>query len=130
MGASMRKIVARTFTLQSDGDEPAAQHPPDSYTDKLLKLIPAESITTYIAINGILKSAATFNPIADWFIFIVIMIGTAFYLKQRESTMSYLQMGISCFAFLAYVLAQGAVFERQIPGYSTIYGAILVPLVV
>lgn len=125
-----RRIIGRTVSLQAEGTSRPAS-PPDEYSARLVKLIPAESIATYTALNGILGASPTnITPILDWFVFLIVLVGTPFYLKKADAQIGRRQLIISCIAFVAFSLAQGAVFQRQWVEYSPMYGALLVPIVV
>jgi hypothetical protein len=101
----------------------------DTYQDRLLKLIPAEVVTTYIFLDGVLRSAPANVPVPvlRWFVFVVLLGSTWFYLNRVENVTARHQLALSTFAFALWVFSLGGPFA-SFQWYSPIYGAILLPL--
>jgi hypothetical protein len=101
----------------------------DTYQDRLLKLIPAEVIATYIFLDGVLRLAPANVPVPmlRWFVFVVLLFGTWFYLSRVENVTKKHQLAISTIAFALWVFYLGGPFA-SFRWYSPIYGAILLPL--
>lgn len=101
----------------------------DTYQDRLLKLIPAEVVATYIFLDGVLRLAPANVPvpILRWFVFVVLLLGTWFYLSRVENVTKTHQLAISTIAFALWVFYLGGPFA-SFRWYSPIYGAVLLPL--
>jgi len=112
--------AASTFPDSSPEAIPAAPPPPpaipptiDTYTDKLLKLIPAESVALYLTLQGIILSGAAESTNLDtwlWFILIVGLIGTALYQWRILKIVKVAQLTVSTAAFGVWVFALGGAF--------------------
>ncbi len=99
----------RTQTLQAMGGGAA---PPDSYTDKIVKLVPADVVAAWLAVTTALKSAKT--PLGTrglWVIFFVGVIFAALWTWKKASapgeTPPYTQTAISTIAFVVWAYATG-----------------------
>ena len=55
---------------------------PDSYLNKMAKLVPAEIIAAFLAIDNLIKSADESYIIFQWVIFGVLLLITPFYIKK------------------------------------------------
>jgi len=102
---------------------------PDEYLSKVLKLIPAEVVSLYIALAGIIVvgGQAVNGEALFWFIFVVCLIGTPLYLMKITKVGDLLQLGISTIAFVVWVFALGGPFAT-VSWYQPIYGALLLPI--
>jgi hypothetical protein len=107
----------------------AAVQVPDEYLTKVLKLIPAEVVSLYVALAGIVGVAGqTVNaPLLFWIVFVVCLVGTPLYLMRIAKVSDTLQIGISTFAFIVWVFALGGPFA-SLGWYQPIYGALLLPI--
>ena len=112
----------------ADVAEPTPQVP-DEYLSKVLKLIPAEVVSLYIALAGIIVvgGQAVNGEALFWFIFVVCLIGTPLYLMKITKVGDLLQLGISTIAFVVWVFALGGPFAT-VSWYQPIYGALLLPI--
>jgi hypothetical protein len=101
----------------------------DNYQDRLLKLIPTEVIATYIAVDGVLKSAPSNVPalLLRWVVFVALLFATWFYLERIENVNKRQQLAISTIAFAVWVFSLGGPFSNY-QWYSSIYGAVLLPI--
>ena len=99
--------------------------PPDEYLGKVLKLIPAEVVSVYVAAIGIMEVAENVNTLTwFWLIFAVCLIAIPLYLWVATKVRDLLQMGISTIAFVVWVFAIGnEVITKTFTGYQTAYGA-------
>lgn len=82
----------------------------DHYKDRLLKFIPAEVISLYVALASMIHASA--QPAgqvstASWFIFYVGLVATPLYLWRVSKVTRLLQLVISTGAFTVWVLAMG-----------------------
>ncbi len=88
----------------------------DEYFDRLIKLIPSESIAAFLAVQGILLSALKSPDQADqlliWLliVFIAIGIGNILYMRDRGVT-SNIQLAILTGAYILWVLSIGGPFR-------------------
>jgi len=101
----------------------------DTYQERLLKYIPTEVVTTYVFLDGVLRSASATFPVAAlrWFVFVVLLFGTWFYLNRVEKVTRRQQLVISTVAFGLWVFSLGGPFAA-FHWYSPVYGAVLLPL--
>jgi len=131
----MREIITekklREMQPKMRAAEVAAPTPqvPDEYLSKVLKLIPAEVVSLYIALAGIIVvgGQAVNGEALFWFIFVVCLIGTPLYLMKITKVGDLLQLGISTIAFVVWVFALGGPFAT-LTWYQPIYGALLLPI--
>ncbi|OGA55625.1 MAG: hypothetical protein A3G81_20305 [Betaproteobacteria bacterium RIFCSPLOWO2_12_FULL_65_14] len=105
----------------------APQEKPDTYRDRLFKYIPAEVVTLYLGLSGVLATAADAPQFLHWVIFFAGLVGTPFYLLTAQNVTSRTQLVISTLAFAVWVFALGGPF-KDLAGYKQIYGAVLLPL--
>jgi hypothetical protein len=112
----------------ADVAEPTPQVP-DEYLSKVLKLIPAEVVSLYIALAGIIVVGGqeVNGEALFWIIFVVCLIGTPLYLMKIAKVGDFLQLGISTIAFVVWVFALGGPFAT-VSWYQPIYGALLLPI--
>src|SRR5262245_5366052 len=70
--------------------------PPDRWSQKLLKYIPAEALSLYLALDGAIKSGSD-NPVPYlWAALAVTLVFNALYLWRIWNVERYTQIGISC----------------------------------
>jgi hypothetical protein len=105
---------------------------PDDYPAKLMKYIPGEVVSLYVALEAVVKTSAT-NPAqahgAYWFIFSVCLIGTPLYLWRLGKVHKSVQLLISTVAFAVWVFALGGPFDGW-AWYEThrLYPALTLPI--
>ncbi len=102
---------------------------PDTYQDRLLKYIPAEVVATYVFLDGVARTGnnGAGAPSLRWFIFLILLLGTWFYLERVQQVRKVQQLIISTIAFAVWVLSLGGPFT-SLGWYSPVYGAVLLPL--
>lgn len=102
---------------------------PDTYKEKLLKLIPAEVVALYVILLGLVNAAGTGVPTVQivWFIFAVGILATILYLWRIDNVEDWSQILISAIAFAVWVFALGGPFET-LSWYNPVYGSILLVL--
>ncbi len=97
------------------GELPIDLQKPDAWYERILKYIPVEAITAYIALDKgtqILTKAGS-NEQVGW-LALALLICVAFnfaYLIRVAEVTSKLQLGVSSLALVAYVYIGGGVFE-------------------
>lgn len=84
----------------------------DVYLEKLLKLIPAESVAVYMTLDGVLRSAVEGDQLRIWLwiVFAVVLVGNVFYLR-RTNVKAPLQYVIMELAFVVWVISLGGPFS-------------------
>jgi len=131
--------VRRTIPL--DGRHAAPAIPPeparpDDYSARLIKLIPAEVVATFVTIDGILRSSSTKPPeLVFWLIFVALIFGTYAHTlwvgKLPPLPKPHLQASLATVSFIVWVYALGGPFVTlPAPWYAPLYGSILLPLYV
>jgi hypothetical protein len=101
----------------------------DSYTDRLLKYIPAEVIALYVTFDSIIRANATqasSNNMIYWIIFFFCFFGTILFLRRMNNVKSVLQIIISLGALTVWVFTLGGPF-KDLSWYEELYGALLLP---
>ncbi len=102
----------------------------DGYLDRLLKYIPAEIVTVYILVQGLVMQldhdSDPFIPIL-WGVFLVFSLLTPLYLWRIQKVTKITQLVISLVAFAVWVFALGGPFTT-FGWYDPIYGEILLPV--
>lgn len=103
----------------------AAQEEPDRFNDRVLKYIPAEVITLYLTVDGVIR-AKSLSPVVSWVVFVLGLLATVLYLHYVAGVTKPLQLGVSAAAFSVWALAIGGPFIH-IAGYDPLYGTIGLP---
>lgn len=123
-------ITQRTISASDPGQlTPKA----DQYFSEIIKLIPADIISVYLAVFNIIKSNNQ-NPgnnhILQLIVFGIFILITPFYLKKIAKIISPKQIVYCTIAFILWVFSLGGPVEGQtISGYSTQFlGAVLLPI--
>jgi len=119
----IREIVT---TKKLNAKKVSSREIPDEFLGKVLKLIPAEVVSIYIAAIGIIEvTESVNNTMMFWIIFVLCFIATPLYLWRLTHVKDTLQLVISTIAFVVWVFAVGNKFITEtITGYQTAYGAI------
>jgi len=101
----------------------------DQYVDRLLKYIPAEIVTLYIFVLGIIQNLRGSGEKEDihWIVFAVFCILTYLYLRKMLHVAKIQQLIISVLAYAVWVFALGGPFALY-GWYNPIYGEILLPI--
>jgi hypothetical protein len=88
----------------------------DAYLERLLKLIPVETVAVYVFIDGILRSALggagnlSKLRIILWIVFAVVAVGNLLYLKTAKIT-AFMQYVVMTAAFVVWILSLGGPFN-------------------
>ena len=102
--------------------------PDDSYRERLLKYIPAETIALFIAVYGItyyLSGSETWYPLMARWILIAGILGSALYLWQVEGVTDLVQLAISTIGFFLWASALGVVTVASLPFYNAFLAGLL-----
>jgi len=84
----------------------------DTYTERLLKFIPAESVAGYLALDGMVRSGTDGDQRRVWLI-VIATFGALFtwiYLERVQAVKKRQQLAISTASFVIWVFAIGGVF--------------------
>jgi hypothetical protein len=104
----------------------------DAYLDRLLKLIPMETVTVYVFIDGILRSALGGEGnksklrIILWIVFAVVAVGNLFYLKKAKVT-AFAQYLVMTAAFIVWIISLGGPFSLY-SWYEPYIGSVVLAL--
>ena len=105
----------QTTQLQAAGGAPAL----DTYFDKVLKYIPADIVAAWVAVSGLVKSAASVpaNTVL-WICFLIGVLLTAVWTWKQTNVAgqptAVKQIIVSTIAFGVWVFALGAPLTRWI----------------
>jgi hypothetical protein len=101
--------------------------PDDSYRERLLKYIPVETITLFIAVYGTtyyISGSETWYPLMARWLLIAGTLGTMLYLWQVEGVTDLVQLAISTIGFVIWVCALGVVTVATLPYYNAVVAAV------
>lgn len=104
--------------------------PPDDYADRLRKYIPTEAVSFWVAVSGMIQSAAEDVPKAGllWLFFVIGLVFTFGWTRRRTNEpgkpTAWTQIWLSCGAFIVWVFATGGPFASWAL-YKPLYGALL-----
>lgn len=113
---------------------PAGDPTPDDFLAKLVKLLPTETVTAYVIIDGALRSVPGQVPLAlFWISFVVLFALTYPYIKRRTAvpglSPATLQTIVTTLGFAVWVFALGGPFAATWPdNYKPYYGTVLLAL--
>lgn len=112
MGRQVVKMAADRGALRGAG---AAEGQGDAFLERLLKLIPAETIAVYLFLQGILQSALA-NQEAQlqvwlWVVSAVLLVGNILYVRRFHNVTDLLQYVILSLAFVVWVVTLGGPFQ-------------------
>ena len=117
----------RTVALQASGGGVQL----DGYFDRVVKYIPADVVGAWVAVSGIIKSAAKDDPNAPnilWIAFAVGVVATGLWVWRQTTTpplpSAKMQIIISVLAFAVWVFALGGPFST-LKFYHDYYGSLL-----
>lgn len=121
-----RRIVSRSL---EDG---TSRDSVDGYQDRLLKYIPADINAAWLALTGIIKSAASVpQTTVLWILFGILLILTPIWVWKQTSESrkpnAVTQIVLSTGAFFVWVFALGDPFT-SLSFYQPVYGSILLIL--
>jgi hypothetical protein len=103
----------------------------DDYKDRLMKYIPAEVVSLYVFLVGLLRTVnePELKAYLGWTVFSVMLIMTPLFLRLVQDVKKKQQLGISTASFAVWAFALGEPFTQlSYPLYHPIYGALLLPI--
>jgi hypothetical protein len=108
----------------------------DTYQGKLAKLLPAEMVAAYMALNGIVNGATELagaeKLITSWVVFGVTLIVTVIYLilqnnkVEPANKMKPWEIALTSMSFVIWALSVGAVLQATFPGWKLVYENLIV----
>lgn len=123
-----RSIISKR-TISALGDTQKE----DPYVSKIIKLIPSDIISVYLAVFNIIKSTnqnAEGNSTLQWIVFFLILLITPFYLKKVAQIKTTKQIIFCTVSFVVWVFSLGGPLDGQnIAGYTAQFlGAVFLPI--
>jgi hypothetical protein len=113
----------QTTTLQATDGGPV-----DTYFDRIIKYIPADIVSAWVAVTGIVKSANGIPTNAVlWICFVVGAVVTLVWTLEQTRVVgtppAWLQAAVSTSAFVIWVFALGDPFS-SLSFYNQVYGSL------
>ena len=125
-----RQIVYReAMRGQSDAAPPSQE----SYNEKLLKLIPAETVAVYLSLQGVVLSSMAEPAQAGrlnawlWAMFALMLVLNALYLRKVQKVTDFKQHAILAGAFVVWVFTMGGPF-KGLSFYEPFMGSLVLTL--
>lgn len=125
-----RSIITKKLLSTLNEEQKSKEDP---YVSKIIKLIPADIISVYLAVFNIIKSSTQNqgnNINLQWIVFILILLITPFYLKKVAKIETLQQIVFCTLSFVVWVFSLGGPLDGvSIGGYTAQFlGAILLPI--
>lgn len=101
----------------------------DGYLERLLKLIPAETVAVYLFLDGVLRSALVSDPTLNtwlWAVFGLIAVGNILYWK-RTGVLDAKQFVVLTVAYGVWIFTIGGPFTA-LSFYKPFMGSVLLGL--
>ena len=135
----MRRIFKGTHTPHPVIEETQPElhsintRPADTYLEQINKLIPAEIVAGFLAIDGLIGRAGTLPTATYWFVFaFLILLCGAYTYKATEFhglPLPITQILATCTAFAVWVVAIGGPFQYyNVSWWSREFGSVLLVL--
>jgi hypothetical protein len=121
-----RKRGAGEPVVEAPAPAAAAAPAPDGYNDRVLKYIPAEVVTLYLSVDGLVRAKQN-SAALSWGLFAFGLLATILYLRFSAGVTKPLQLVVSAVAFCVWAISIGSP-STYIPGYDAVYGAIALPI--
>jgi hypothetical protein len=105
----------------------------DGYLERVLKLIPAETVAVYLFLQGVLQSALDgSNEIGQlqawlWGIFFVLLVGNILYIRRYLDVTDTAQYLIMTLAYVVWVFTIGGPFQ-YLSFYQPFIGSVVLGL--
>jgi hypothetical protein len=122
-----RQVIRRSDAAVRAAGTPGTQ---DEYLDRLLKLIPGETVAAYLFVVGVIQTALKAQPGALglwlWIVFGVIGVGNFFYWKRAKVT-DPAQYVLLTAAYVVWVFTIGGPFATT-GWYQPFMGSVILGL--
>ncbi len=103
----------------------------DAYMERLLKLIPGETVAMYLFLQGVISSGLSGDDnqlqIWLWAIIGLLAFGNIFYLKKYQGVTDFTQILILTLAFFVWILSIGGPFV-YFGWYAPFMGSVILGL--
>jgi len=96
----------------------------NSYYNRLIKMIPAEVIAFYLALDGIVVNMNNSETLL-WVVFGIAVAGTWLYIYKANNVTKFVQQILIVFSFALWVYVIGGPF-KNLSWYDENYGKLLV----
>lgn len=124
----MSRAIVYQDALFGDGTRGAAEPSrPDNYSEKLIKLIPAEVVTVYLALVSIVQTDEGIPLFIPWLVFLFGLVATFLYSRFTLKISDVRQLLVTTGAFCVWGIAIEGPFH-QLPWYRDTYGALILPM--
>lgn len=128
-GVVKRALVAGNKPVMESRAEVGQTTPRDEYLERLVKYVPAEMISLYVAVRG---AAVDYSGVGgDWALFFGLCLLTPLYVarvtREAGKPPAWKQIVVGTAAFAIWVFAIGGPFESA-EWYSATLAGILLPL--
>ncbi len=104
-----RQVIKPTSSRNLDGGGNG-----DAYMERLLKLIPGETVAMYLFLQGVINSGLSGDvsqlKIWLWAIIVILAVGNIFYLRQQQKVTDPPQIIILTIAFFIWIMSIGGPF--------------------
>jgi hypothetical protein len=101
----------------------------DGYLERLLKLIPTETVAAYLFLDGVIRSSLKGDPSLNawlWAIFALIAVGNILYWRKTGVT-HFVQYILLTIAFVVWIFTIGGPFAQE-PWYKPFMGSVILGL--
>jgi hypothetical protein len=95
-----------------------------TYMDKLVRLIPAEWVSAYLTIKGILDSTTSDVRMVYWLVIVILLILLPFYLWRVLAIKSKTQIAVTTTSFVVWVFSLGGDHVGAFSWYEPYQGSI------
>lgn len=100
----------------------------NTYMDKLVKLIPAEWVSAYVALKGILDSAPGAPHLVYYATVVLLLLLLPLYLRRVMGVESVGQILATMVSFVIWVFSLGGEYVGALPWYEPYQGSIVLIL--
>jgi hypothetical protein len=121
-------VLIAAKNLREGPEMPRTIAPASTYTDKLVKLIPAEWVGAYIAIKGILDSAPGVPHAMYYGTTLVLLLLLPAYLRCVLAVKSNVQIFVTTVSLGVWVFSLGGDYVGALSWYEPYQGSILLIL--
>jgi hypothetical protein len=102
--------------------------PDDSYRERLIKYVPAETLALFVAVYGItyyISGSEAWYPLMARWLVIAGTLGTLLYLWKADGVIDPVQLAISTTGFVLWTCALGVVTVSSLPFYNAVAAGVL-----
>lgn len=122
-----RAIVYRGSEDRAGTRGAAVHSQPDGYSEKLVKLIPAEVVTVYLALVNVAQADEGLPALVPWLVFAFGLVATWLYSQFTLMIKDARQLIVTIGAFSVWAVAIGGPFQ-ELAWYRDTYSALILPM--